>query len=316
MIKKYSDQEYTNAYLSLNDEQRDVLNNFIKAGYKTKWLYILAMKKGLIKSEEELVSMSETDIDILLNNLEWDLIDYVDYLRVNPNVKCECGRALRHAYAVKHNPTGKVYVLGRDHFQQHTMLNPNDVKDIFSNFKLIDLEKIELLNKVIENKDYDIDKKINKNFEIPKDIVMQIKVKLPLLDRQIKRLKNNGAFSDYYENIRKNAEFERNKKQQSFGEDKTNLFQESIVKHNHNDINTKVINFEEMMYKLETNTWTVEEAAIYQRYFIYNSSKINRMQFDRKRMRKALYCTCSKLPPNSKFKSLIVDIGYLIFPDF
>lgn len=315
MLKKYSDKEYTIAYLSLNDDQRDVLNYFIKSGYKTRWLYILAKNKGLIKSEDEIMSMSEVDFDILLKNLEWDLINYVDYLSVNPDVRCECGRALRHAYTIKHNPTGKVYVLGRDHFQQHTMISPDDVKEIFKNFKIIDLEKTELLNKIIEHKDYNIDKKINKGFQVPKDMEMQIKVKLPLLDRQIKRLKNTGAFSDYYEDIRKKTEIEKIKKYQSYNETKTNLLQNNGANYVHND-NVNVINFEDMISKLNTNTLTVEEAEIYKRYFIYHSSKINRMEFDRKRMRKALYYTSSKLPANTKFKRIIVEIGYLIFPDF
>lgn len=304
MLKKYSDKEYINAYLSLNNEQRNVLDNFIKIGYKTKWLYILAKKKGLIQSEEELVSMSEADLEMLSRDLEWDLIEYIDYVRINPNVRCECGRALRHAYTIKHNLTGKIYVLGKDHFQQHTMINPDDVKNVFKNFKLIDLEKTELLVKIIENKDYDIDKKINNSFEIPKDMVLQLALNLPLLDRQIKRLENSGAFSDYFERIRKEDEIGKKNKQQ--------LSCESIE----NSPKINVIDFEDMMIKLETCTWTLEEAELYLSYFRHHSSKINRMQFERKRMRKALYNTCSKLPANSKFKSHIVDIGYLIFPDF
>lgn len=85
----YNDLDYKNAYNSLNEAQKYVLDNMIKEGYKTKWLHVFAIKKGFITKG--------TDVDEFTTerlSIEWDFVDYTDYFKINPSVfiqyKCKC----------------------------------------------------------------------------------------------------------------------------------------------------------------------------------------------------------------------------------
>jgi hypothetical protein len=50
----YSEQELNQAYLSLSEEQRKVLDNYIKRGMKTQWLNLWAKKKGAVLDTKQL----------------------------------------------------------------------------------------------------------------------------------------------------------------------------------------------------------------------------------------------------------------------
>jgi len=131
------------------------------------------------------------------NLLDWILIDYEDFLTVKSEIRCECGRPLRYRYTILHKPYGKKYTLGITHLEDHIKLSPEIVRLISSGLQKIDLERDEILTKIKDNWKLSFDIPID--FEIPKDMQDQLRVNLPLLDRQEERLKNSIAV--HIENI-------------------------------------------------------------------------------------------------------------------
>lgn len=178
----YTEKELNEAYLSLSEGQRKVLDNYVKRGMKTKWLNLWAKKKGAVLAEKELED-PESAMDSLL---DWVLLDYEDSLTINPDTRCECGRALRYRYTILHKETGKIYKLGRVHFQEHTGLEPETVRLVMKGIKEIDTEREDILSKVISG--WTLPFVIPLDLEVPKDMQEQLKVNLPLLDRQLYRL--------------------------------------------------------------------------------------------------------------------------------
>lgn len=199
MSKKHSQAELDEAYLSLMDEQKKVLDEYVKRGMKTQWLNAWAKKKGSVLAQDELDDPHKA----MESLLEWELKDYEDKLRVDKNTCCECGRPLRYRYTVLHKKTGEIYKLGKVHFEQHTGLSPEMVRLISKGLESIDLERDEILSKVIDN--WSMPMVIPLDLEVPKDMTEQLRVKLPLLDRQLIRLQimikqhlNEGNRSNYF----------------------------------------------------------------------------------------------------------------------
>lgn len=178
----YTQKELSNAYLSLSDAQKKVLDEYVKRGRKTSWLNAWAEKKGSVLTTEQLENPDEA----MNTLLDWVLLDYEERLSVDPNLRCECGRALKRRYTVWHRETGTTYKLGEVHFCQHTGLDPEMVRLIRKGLAKIDLERDEILSKVIEG--WVLPAKLPKSLEIPADISAQLCVNLPLLDRQVHRL--------------------------------------------------------------------------------------------------------------------------------
>jgi hypothetical protein len=182
LVVEYTQEELDNAYLSLSDEQKRVLDEHVKRGRKTRWLNAWAEKKGNVLTDEQLDNPDETMHALL----DWILLDYEERLSVDPNLRCECGRALKRRYTVLHKGTGKTYKLGEIHFTQHTGLDPEIVRLIRKGLAKIDLERDEILSKVIEG--WELPIKLPRLFKIPIDISALLNVSLPLLDRQVQRL--------------------------------------------------------------------------------------------------------------------------------
>lgn len=181
-MDKYSSKELDEAYESLTAEQRLFLDEEVIRGKKTNWLNVWAKKLGRDLSEEELSHPDQT----MQKYLEWRLINYEDSLRVNPNTRCECGRALRYRYTVENINTKKTYKLGIVHLQDHTGMRPELVKAITQGLTKIDLERDEILTKIIDG--WKMPFSIPLNLEIPPDIVNQLEAGLPLLERQLAKL--------------------------------------------------------------------------------------------------------------------------------
>lgn len=188
-----SKDELHSVYLSLTDEQKHVLDEHVKRGIKTKWLNAWAKKLGNMLSEQDLICPQKA-----MDKLEWHLLDFEDNLIVDASCRCECGRPLRYRYTVLHKTTGQIYKLGTVHFEQHTGLGPEIIRLVIKGQKEIDLEKDEILKKVKYRQGLSV--KIPLGFVIPIDMIEQLNVRLPLLDRQEKRLqeliiKYNEEFS-------------------------------------------------------------------------------------------------------------------------
>lgn len=190
MGKLYTRKELDDAYNSLNEEQKEMINDHLKRSKKTEWLNLWAKKKGLVLTEEELKD-EEKAMESLL---EWVLLDFEDNLTVSKDCQCQCGKPLRYRYTVLHKSTGVIYKLGKVHFAEHTGLDPKTVTMISRGLEKIDLEKDEILRKVKEG--WKIPFIIPGEIDIPKDIKKLLDVKLPLLDSHIRRLENLMAEKD------------------------------------------------------------------------------------------------------------------------
>lgn len=168
-------------YKSLTPEQKEVLDSQIKRSRKTVWLNELAKMKGI------LLDLDDYDNNELVKELEWELIDYEDAGFISKDLRCVCGKALRYRYVVGNSKKGLKYGLGREHLQQYTGIDSKTVHAVVKGISKIDLERDEILRKVGHN--WKMEFEIQDANIIPKDMALQIKVGLPLLDRQINRLK-------------------------------------------------------------------------------------------------------------------------------
>ncbi|WP_374724220.1 DUF3895 domain-containing protein [Calidifontibacillus erzurumensis] len=168
---------------SLTENQKDFLLNEMKRGKKTVFANIMAKDKGIVLPEH----VTSEEIELLLD--DWILEDYIDNGFVNPETPCECGRPLRYQYIVKHLQTGEVRRFGISHFEQHTNIPPNIVKEIIDGFNRIDYELDEILTKIQNGwKLEKFIKEIPEDIQIPFDIKKHLDAQVPLLDRQLHRL--------------------------------------------------------------------------------------------------------------------------------
>jgi hypothetical protein len=174
------------ALLSLLTEQQSFfIREHVKRSKKTVFANEMARDKGIILPED----VSIEHLELLLD--EWILEDYIDNGFVNPDTPCECGRPLRFQYIVKHKSTNEVRRFGITHFEEHTGIPAEIVNAIKKGFTSIDYEMDELLTKVREDWQLqNIGIFIPSDFPYPTDIQSHLDHKVPLLDRQIKRLKS------------------------------------------------------------------------------------------------------------------------------
>lgn len=165
---------------SLSLEQQNYLHEFLKRGKKTAFASVLAQQKG------EGLEDSNSHI-----STEWELIDFVDGGVVSNDLKCECGRALRYQYIVKNLKTNHILRFGKSHFQEHTNIPSHIVNEVVKGMTKIDYELDEILIKIknswslLESEGIDVPFYI----EVPPDMEAHISLNLPLLDKQVSRLR-------------------------------------------------------------------------------------------------------------------------------
>ncbi|KEK17887.1 hypothetical protein BAMA_10390 [Bacillus manliponensis] len=170
---------------SISSKQKEFIQEHVKRGKKTVFANIMAKDKGVVLP----ANATNEELEMLLD--EWVLEEYIDNGFVNPETKCECGRPLRYQYIVKHKRTNEVRRFGIDHFEQHTGIPGSIVREIKQGFYEIDYEMDELLFKI--NNSWSISEvfpTIPDNYIFPKDIATHLEAEVPLLDRQIKRLRD------------------------------------------------------------------------------------------------------------------------------
>lgn len=156
----------------------------MKRGRKTVFANELAIDKGIVIPDHA----SSEEIEMLLD--EWVLVDYIDNGFINKDTPCECGRPLRYQYVVKHKSTNETRRFGISHFEEHTGLSAELVKRVKRGFEKIDFEMDEILKKIENGWSLKaIRLSIPNELVLPKDIEEHLIFNIPLLDKQINRLR-------------------------------------------------------------------------------------------------------------------------------
>ncbi|MGF9891552.1 DUF3895 domain-containing protein [Priestia megaterium] len=156
---------------NLSEEQQEFIENKLERSRKDLFDTLLVKDKG-----EHSVNIDDPE--------EWEFLQY-NYDE-DRKLKCECGRSLNHQYVVSNKRTGVVRKFGITHFETHTGIPTQIVKDIVKGIGNIDYNLDELLYKVKYGWDSEV---INRAKElmirIPDEINGFINVQLPLLDKYI-----------------------------------------------------------------------------------------------------------------------------------
>ncbi|WP_158301630.1 DUF3895 domain-containing protein [Paenibacillus mesophilus] len=181
---KLSEEQRDRLLSQLNEDQVHFLKEELKRGKRTVFANVIAKQKGLQIPEIATFEDVERMVD------SWILVGYVDAGYVSPDLKCECGRSLRFQYHVINKQTGEEYKFGIDHLELHTGIDAKTVAEIRSGFSKIDLELDELLVKL--DAGWSIQVESLPPFEhlaLPHDIQRHFELQLPLLDRQVSRIR-------------------------------------------------------------------------------------------------------------------------------
>jgi len=168
---------------TLSAEQKDFLNHEMIRSRRTIFAQMMAKAKGAMIPDDA----SYEDIEQLLD--EWIYTGYIDAGEVSPDYPCDCGRALRYQHEVKHKTTGEILHFGIKHLEEHLKLDARTVSLIMKGFDVLDAEMFEILCKYREGWVLEEYLVIPEGFPFPKDIQSHLELNLPLLDRQIAKLK-------------------------------------------------------------------------------------------------------------------------------
>ncbi|MRG85938.1 DUF3895 domain-containing protein [Salinibacillus xinjiangensis] len=194
---------------NLNEKQKMFVQNYLKRGRKTVFANLLAKEKA--------GSVEENQIEDVAS--QWELLDYIDAgpdWQTRSELHCECGRPLRYQYIVHNKGTGEIRKFGIKHFEEHTGIPPQLVKDIVKGIEKIDFEMDEILLKNAQGWTlvHAGIETIPAAIDIPKDIQQHFDAGVPLLDRQVQRLRERIA--DYLrEEKRKQLEAQKAEQEQA-----------------------------------------------------------------------------------------------------
>lgn len=170
----------------LSEEQRHFVHHELVRGRRTLFARQLARKKCQFIPEDA----EFEDVQALIE--EWDYVGFTDSGEVSPLTKCECGRSLRYQHQVLHLPTNTMRYFGIEHLQLHTGIDAKAITAILKGFDVLDAEMNEVLCKFQDN--WQLGQHmflpLPAELDIPQDIEAQLSAKLPLLDRQVARLRN------------------------------------------------------------------------------------------------------------------------------
>lgn len=170
----------------LSEEQRHFIHHELVRGRRTLFARQLARKKCQFIPEDA----EFKDIEALIE--EWDYVGFTDSGEVSPHTKCECGRSLRYQHQVLHVPTNTMRYFGIEHLQLHTGIDAKAISAILKGFDVLDAEMNEVLSKYRDNWQLGqhVFLPLPAELEMPQDIQEQLNAKLPLLDRQLARLRS------------------------------------------------------------------------------------------------------------------------------
>ncbi|MDC3417594.1 DUF3895 domain-containing protein [Aquibacillus salsiterrae] len=183
-LERLSQKERDVLFSNLDEEQKKFINDYLKRGRRTIFANVLAKEKASAVTGGEIEDVAE----------KWMLMDYIDAgpeWRANPQLFCECGRPLRYQYVLQNLETGEVKKFGITHFEEHTSISPQLVRDIVKGIEQIDYEMDEVLMKAANG--WTLAQEgifgIPESVEIPEDIKQQLAYDVPLLSRQVQLLK-------------------------------------------------------------------------------------------------------------------------------
>ncbi len=176
MAQLLSEKEVARILTTLNAEQREFINQYIKQSKKSKWLEILAQKKGIVINIEDEVTNVEEKID------DWILEEVLDSGYGSLFYQCECGRPLRYQYIVRHTSKNKVYKLGETCFEHYTGLSPSIIQDIKKGLHTINEERDDILLRLKNGEAIEVEE--YNDIEIPEFYLRQLELGLPLSSKQ------------------------------------------------------------------------------------------------------------------------------------
>jgi hypothetical protein len=169
----------------LSEEQQQYLTEVLSRGRRTVFANEMARQKGYAIPEGTDVEQIERLLD------EWIYTGYIDAGKVSPDLRCECGRPLRYQHQVKHKTTGERKFFGIDHLKEHLAIDAAVVNAIKKGFDAIDYELDELLMKLSTG--WVSDPELLQVAELPADVADHVRLKLPLLDKQVRKLRSIRA---------------------------------------------------------------------------------------------------------------------------
>lgn len=182
MILSVQDREQYMAELTA--EQKLYLSEQMIRGRRTVFANAMAREKGYHIPEH---ADPET-IEVLLD--DWLYVGYTDAGTVSPELRCECGRPLRYQHHVIHKVTGEEKKFGIEHLKEHLGIDASIVAAIKQGFDAIDYELDEILTKMMSGHGQpESDLLAVSSASVPNDVQMHLKLGLPLLERQIRRLR-------------------------------------------------------------------------------------------------------------------------------
>lgn len=181
---KLSEDERDLLLSRLNEDQVHFLKEELKRGKRTVFANVIAKQKGLQIPEIATFEDVERMVD------SWIMVGYVDAGYVSSELKCECGRSLRFQYHVINKQSGEEYKFGIDHLELHTGIDARTVAEIRNGFSKIDLELDEILLKLDAGWSLTVESLPHyDHLVLPHDIQRHLELQLPLLDRQISRIR-------------------------------------------------------------------------------------------------------------------------------
>ncbi|GMK37137.1 hypothetical protein PCCS19_01900 [Paenibacillus sp. CCS19] len=169
----------------LSEEQQQYLTEVLSRGRRTVFANEMARQKGYSIPEGTDVEQIERLLD------EWIYTGYIDAGKVSPDLRCECGRPLRYQHQVQHKTTGERKYFGIEHLKEHLAIDAAVVSAIKKGFDAIDYELDELLVKL--SSDWAADPELLQVAQLPEDVVDHVRLKLPLLDKQVRKLRSIRA---------------------------------------------------------------------------------------------------------------------------
>lgn len=205
IFEPLSQVERNELLLLVTDEQKEYLLNKVKRGRRTIF--------GNIMAEEKVQAIKSVDIDLQedeRNVEDWDIVDYVDFGPKNRLGKCACGITLRYMFTVQHKGTNKTITYGKDHLSAFLNLPIKDIDAVMAGLKTIDYELDELLVKIKDDDyGYEILSEIPEEIELPKNIKEHVEHRIPLLNRQIRKIERelNKYYAEQLEKV-KNEQLE------------------------------------------------------------------------------------------------------------